>query len=595
MRKRIEAAILAISLLSIFGFSVQIASATDVAQSGVVISQVQVKDSVSSSNEIVEIYNDSSNAVDITNWCVYYASKDYLTVPTSDWRKLVCFTPEVAGSEIVLGGKSYSRIISKSFAPPYAGSYLAVFTATLSNDAGHVKLVDNQGLEIDRVGWGEEADNPEGLPAIINTSSAIERKYDIDRDVLIDTNNNAADFFDTASDLCRNMVGFQDMVPVGYLSDTSHSCSLAPDMCVNIDGLQIVMPDGYAFDEAGDCVSLDVCLNLDGIQYDMPKNYTIDSEGSCINDLLPLKITELLPNPVGNDIGSEFIEIYNPNKSLVDLSDYKLSIGLSDEKTLSFPDGSTIDGLSYKPFYSSDLNFTLVNSSSRVKLLLNDSRVLDMTDNYLDPLPGMAWALVDSVWQYTDRITPGDENLEKSAETTDAVQIASVETTTSDVSLKPCAPNQYRNPETNRCRLIVADTSEILIPCKAGQYRSEETNRCRSIVADVVSLVPCSEGEERNPETNRCRSVLGTSTTALLPCSEGEERNPETNRCRKIVSTMPTAGFAVQPISDTATGVVGWWAFGGIGLLALGYAGWEWRTEVVRISRRLASFIHLSK
>jgi hypothetical protein len=50
---------------------------------------------------------------------------------------------------------------------------------------------------------------------------------------------------------------------------------------------------------------------------------------------------------------------------------------------------------------------------------------------------------------------------------------------------------------------------------------------------------------------------------------------------------MPTAAFAVEPVRDTAATFVGWWALGGVGLLAIGYAGWEWRREVVSLIGRI--------
>ncbi len=592
MRKRIEIAILAVTFVLLLGFGAQNVSAAGTSRPDVVISQVQVRDATSSYNEIVEIYNNSVAAVDITNWCMFYASKDYL-VTGSDWRKLACYAPTVTGSEISLGGQSYGRIISSAFEPLFTGSYLSSFTAALGNDAGHVRLVDQLGVEIDRVGWGSLAGNPEDTPATIGPSGTIERKFDIDRGVLVDTDNNAADFFDISLDLCRNMMGLQDMVPLGYLSDADRNCNLAPDLCDNLDGLQFVVPDGYVTDGLGGCISLDVCVNLDGIQLVVPRNYILEDDGRCINDLLPLKITELLPNPIGNDVGSEFIEIFNPNNRLVDLTDYKLGIGLKNEKVLTFPSGSTIGSQAFEAFSNADLAFTLVNSSSQVKLLLSDDTVIDATDIYEDPLPGMSWALINATWQYTDQITPGASNLEKTIETVDMTQTSDNEIT-SAVILKPCAPNQYRSPETNRCRLIVSEPNSVLVPCKDGQYRSEETNRCRSIASDIAVIVPCSAGEERNPETNRCRSVLGASTE-LAPCAAGEERNPETNRCRKVVSTIPTAGFAVEPIADTASGVAGWWAFGGVGSLALGYAGWEWRSEILGLLRKIGSFWHSSK
>ena len=135
-------------------------------------------------------------------------------------------------------------------------------------------------------------------------------------------------------------------------------------------------------------------------------------------------------------------------------------------------------------------------------------------------------------------------------------------------SLKPCAPNQYRNPETNRCRLISTSSTSS------------------------SSLTPCREGQERNPDTNRCRSV-STKTTELAPCKEGQERNPETNRCRNIVS-MTDAPHEVKGVQEVAQQQSSWYVWVVVGLVvsgALAYAGWEWRVEVqqfiVKLKARL--------
>jgi hypothetical protein len=215
-----------------------------------------------------------------------------------------------------------------------------------------------------------------------------------------------------------------------------------------------------------------------------------------------------------------------------------------------------------------------------------DDNIIDTAAAYVDPADGLSWALIDDIWQYTNQPTPGAPNLA-------SVVVEKREVVKAAAELAPCAPNQYRSEETNRCRQIVTAGS-TLTPCKVGQYRNEETNRCRSIASDVATLVPCAAGEERNPETNRCRAVLGAATE-LAPCAVGEERNPDTNRCRKVVSTIPTVGFAVEPIADKASDMAGWWAFGGVSTLALGYAGWEWRTEALHLIRKVGAFFRSSK
>ena len=146
--------------------------------------------------------------------------------------------------------------------------------------------------------------------------------------------------------------------------------------------------------------------------------------------------------------------------------------------------------------------------------------------------------------------------------------------------LTPCRQDQYRNPATNRCRLISTTESE-LTPCKAGQYRSPETNRCRSVSTASASLTPCNANQYRNPETNRCRAVATTS--GLKACPAGQERNPATNRCRKAASSqVPVADFAPELAKGTATVFAAWWALGGVVAAGLAWAGWEYRYEIRR-------------
>ena len=101
-------------------------------------------------------------------------------------------------------------------------------------------------------------------------------------------------------------------------------------------------------------------------------------------------------------------------------------------------------------------------------------------------------------------------------------------------------------------------------------------------------LAPCASNQVRNPETNRCRAV--STAGSLKPCAANQERNPETNRCRNKVD-MVQADFPVEVVGESAQSTLGWWAFGGVGLLALGYAGWEWRIEIMNAIKKVGSFI----
>jgi hypothetical protein len=155
--------------------------------------------------------------------------------------------------------------------------------------------------------------------------------------------------------------------------------------------------------------------------------------------------------------------------------------------------------------------------------------------------------------------------------------------------LLPCPAGQYRSTETNRCRTLAA--ASTYAPCRDGQYRSEITHRCRNIALAGGTLTPCKDDQYRSEATNRCRTIA-TAASTLKPCAPGQERNPDTNRCRKVASTsIPDAAFAVQPVKETGKAFVGWWALGGVGLIALAYAGWEWRREVVHVIRKVGEFV----
>ncbi len=264
-----------------------------------------------------------------------------------------------------------------------------------------------------------------------------------------------------------------------------------------------------------------------------------------------LKLTELLPNAVGADTGNEFIEIFNPNEiGEISLSGYKLAVGPLLEKLIALPDYKIQAG-EYKSFTNAELNYSLLNSSSRVALLDLGGQIISEAPAYSSPAEGEAWAFIEGVWQYTNQPTPGVSNLLYLVGDEEPEIEGTVAST-----LKPCAANQYRSLETNRCRLISSTATSASVACKAGQ--------------------------ERNPETNRCRNI---STSSSSTCKEGQEKNPETNRCRNI-KKLSTADYGVKGATTQQQGGLGWYmwaAIGGIILLVVGYAVWEWRDELGKL------------
>jgi hypothetical protein len=163
MRKRYVLIIsLFISIIcSLFSRSVDAAG-------GVIISQVQIGDV--SSSRLIEVYNNTDESIDITNWCVYHSSASDKTK-----TKLVCFTDSNPDVHLILRARSY-MLVSSAQLIDTSGDF--VMTDGLGGvSGGHIFIVDDDKVERDRVGWGT-ATNPETQAVIIgqdNIDHVLER------------------------------------------------------------------------------------------------------------------------------------------------------------------------------------------------------------------------------------------------------------------------------------------------------------------------------------------------------------------------------------------------------------------------------------
>lgn len=544
--------------------------------------------------ERIDIKNQSDTIVDMTGWKLLY--KSYTGGSTTE---LVQLTAESNWHVLIDAGASETFVSKELVAalPFETGLKEAIqFTAGMNHTGGSVQLVDSQGAVVDMIGWGTATEPVrQGTAAAAMTATTWLVRQGV-------TGNNASDFvlepqnsmlrpvsvgmFYEVQDICGNLEGIQLIVPEGY-SSAGGACSLL-DVCINLEGVQAAMPDGMEYDSEERCAPIDMCLNLEGIQERMPNGYELVASRSCELSI-PLRllmITEILPNPSGSDAGNEFIELYNADTEAVSLKNYQLAIGA---KTYALPDQS-LPPEAYLTLSDIDLGGSLPNTTGLPMWLMTIRDIeVAAVPAYANAKDDVSWAFIDGQWQYTYVPTPGEANVamaappcqEGYARDPGASRCRKLEVATMATSLTLCRDGQYRSEETGRCRNLPIVSA--LAPCKEGQYRSEETKRCRSLVSTVASgLTPCADDQFRNPLTNRCKKIASMNEGALADCGEGRERNPVTNRCRNVTkAAAPAAAFAVEPVKDQATAFVGWWAMGGVGTLALGYAGWEWRREVL--------------
>jgi hypothetical protein len=496
------------------------------ASTSVLITQIQAGGVGAPTKEFIVIYNNSPNEVDISGWCL--TNKNNVMI--------VCFGTSTDGQSVYVPGYKHAVAASTTLTsalPPgtvtsaYAPISQSSGSITSSNDI--ISLIDHSGMQVDQQSW----------KTTISAGMQFQRRRITNIPEIYQDTNTAEDW----------SIGTTGELPA---NETTLDMTTT-DMCPNVEGVQILLPVGKVINKEGDCVDLAI---------------------------VHLNITELLPNAIGSDKGQEFIEFHNPNNQALLLSNYTLHVGPNYDDSYNFPDGAVIQPQSYLSFSNKDILFTLLNSSSNVRIALKNGTVVsEDVPAYVDPKDGESWALINNLWQYTNQPTPGAINLPMGNAHSVIQEI---------VTLQTCAANQYNNPETNRCRTVTTEGS-LPTPCKDTQYRSQETSRCRNSVIDQKTVTSCSVGEERNPDSQRCRKIVVASQPTA--CKEGQERNPDTNRCRTMTK-MPTADYGVLGTETKSGGNwYVWLAVGGVLLLALGYAVWEWHDEIGKFLRKCSSRI----
>lgn len=325
--------------------------------------------------------------------------------------------------------------------------------------------------------------------------------------------------------------------------------------------------------------------NQEIVPYSRPNCKTPDSKPEPpkeLNKCEGLKLSEIASN-----VDEQFIEIINSGEKTVITTGCKLTVGDSGVR-------ENIGNIELNPgeFLTIKIKNTklkLPKTKGKIYLLDEAGSKIDIAE-YNNIPKGASWSLIDDEWIQTFMITENSENIFKEYLDCQNGYERNALGRCVKIAIPPvessCPAGQYRHPETRRCRKIEA--AKTITPCKDGYYRSEETGRCRSIAsAAAKTLKPCPEGQFRNSATGRCKKIASTDDIAK-ECPEGFERNPQTKRCRKIKSAnMPTVGSAAAEVKQVAGATWGWWVFGGVSLLAVGYGVWQWRWEISQFIRKI--------
>ena len=476
----------------------------------------------------VELYNPTSQPVSLLGWKLEYMSNaGKLTV-------LKNFTAEHAirpGEFLVIIGKNKE---ANSFEKN------VTMTQVLAKGGGAVRLLrpGSETSEADAIGWGVAVKWYEKQPTKAD-SSQLWRCFV--GDTVVDSDDNATDLSseDVAGDGALIQPGIKAHCP-------------APN-----DQPEPDVPD--------------------------PNN---PQSPVVINKCEGLRLSEVAAN-----VDEQFVELVNDSDKTLDVSGCKLMTN-RNKKEHSFQDMELVVGeLLAVKIRETSLTLTKTGRGS-VYVLDSGGNEIDSFD-YAPMTKATSMMFRDGEWLRTYAPTPGEANNWQEFAACESGYFRNELTGRCnkipvEIAPEPCAPGQYRNPETGRCKKI--EVVKMPAPCKEGYYRSEETGRCRSIAATAAkALKPCADDQFRNPATGRCKKIAADSDV-LKECHEGYERNPTTKRCRKIRNaSAPVVGFAPEQVQQVAGATWGWWVLGGVSLLAVGYGTWQWRWEISRAARKVAS------
>lgn len=130
-----------------------------------VIGEIRFYEVSGVNEEFVEIYNPTGFALDVGGWTIQYASSSL-----SNWQTKATFA---TGEQMAPHG----YLLFGGTACETEPDYSSAVALGLGNSGGHVRLVDDGGVEIDRIGW-LTAVGPEGtaMPAATPRGGSYERK-----------------------------------------------------------------------------------------------------------------------------------------------------------------------------------------------------------------------------------------------------------------------------------------------------------------------------------------------------------------------------------------------------------------------------------
>ncbi len=239
----------------------------------------------------------------------------------------------------------------------------------------------------------------------------------------------------------------------------------------------------------------------------------------------------------------QFIELYNSGSEQVLLDGCALRY-----KNRNYLLTGIVKPEEYIAYFPQDFSLTKNPANKNtLELIDTDGVVLDVLDYFNGQRKGTAYAFIgydamgEEIWKTTYAPTPGTGNIYQ----------------------------EYKS-------------------CEVGKVINEETGNCVKVTS--VTTKVCQEGEYLNLLTGRCRKI--PQETPKKDCKEGYYLNSETGRCRKIVENKGT-NYELKPESfEEESSFMAWYIVVAVILIGVGYLIYEFRTELVKLFRKVFRRFH---
>ena len=387
----------------------------------IIITEVQPGTAISASQEFIELYNQSSEPIDLSKdgWQVQIASSKATNWSGAKSIKLNgTFYP---GTYVLLASTYVATGESKTYLQDYA---TATFSPGLAATSGHVRVGKTAptGLQsIDALEWSTtdssgklvsptiDSGSVYVLETAIAAGSSIKRALD-ENGVFKQVAPYAEMYIMSScpSPTANNVAPtteFTGQAPLATTIDTDNpACMADPSDDSGSSGSTVNPP---STEPPAILLPSEQQNALAGVS---SKVATPQVPAGDVGLDAP-RITELLSNPGAphTDTADEFIELYNSNDRSFDLSGFILVA--TKTKHYTFPGGTVIPAHTFKAFFSSETHLTMSNSSGQIALDDPTGTLLSQTDTYISAKDNMAWALGNGVWQWTARPTPNAQNI----------------------------------------------------------------------------------------------------------------------------------------------------------------------------------------